>query len=125
MVSRAAARKILQTYGKAWTKQDVPLILSIFSKDGTYQERWYEQPFKGHKAIARYWTEKVVKEQSNIHCRLLNYWVCGNVIFAEFEASFYSSTKRAGKHGKWVGIFELKGNKIKKFREYWHYKTTP
>ncbi len=124
MVSRAAARKIIQTYGKAWTKQDVPLILSIFSKDGSYQERWYEQPFKGHRAIAKYWTEKVVKEQSKIKFRLINYWVCGNVIFAEFWVSFHTNVEKANKRGKWVGIFEIKGGKIKKFREYWRTKTT-
>lgn len=124
MVTRATARNILSTYGKAWEDQDTNLILSIFAKNATYQERTFSKPFKGHKGIASYWNEKVVKEQSKIKFKLLNYWVFGNVIVAEWEAWFYTNVEKANKHMREVAIMETKAGKITHNREYWHSKTT-
>ena len=58
MIGKAAAKRILETYGKAWMGQDIPLILSIFTEDASYQERVFSAPFKGHNEIAQYWKEK-------------------------------------------------------------------
>jgi limonene-1,2-epoxide hydrolase len=50
---------------------------------------------------------------------LLNYYICGNVIVAEWDASFNSNIENKRIHIREVGIFELKGNKIKSLREYY------
>ncbi len=119
MVTRGTARKILRTYGKAWITRDTKLILTIFTKDATYRERWYEKPFRGHKGIASYWDHKVVKGQSKIKFKVLNYWVVKDTMIAEWEAWFYNRVKKKNRHLKEVGIFEMKGNKVKSLREIW------
>lgn len=120
MVSRKAAGKILRTYGKAWTAKDTKLILSIFTRDATYSERWYEPKYKGHGGIANYWDTKVVNGQSKIRFKVLNYWTVGNTIIAEWEAWFHNEVKKKNRHLREVGIFEMKGGKVRSFREIWH-----
>ena len=76
---------ILRIYGEAWVEQDTDKILSIFCKEGTYQERAFEKPFKGHAQIASYWKKKVCEEESDISFKLLNYYTFGIVVVAEWE----------------------------------------
>jgi len=122
MVTDKIAQRILKTYKEAWVEQDIDKILSIFAEDGTYHERVFEKPFRGHKQIAGYWKRKVCEEQSKIKFKLLNYYICGEVIIAEWDATFYSNIKHAKIRMKEVGIFEIKRNKIKSLREYWQSK---
>jgi ketosteroid isomerase-like protein len=126
MVTRAAAERILDTYKRAWEEQDVSLILSIFTKDGVYHERalWPKYRYVGHKGIAEYWRTKVVGEQSNIRFKLRKFWVSGDTIIAEWDAWFYTKEVKANMHLREVAIMELKGNKIKNYREFWHSQTT-
>jgi ketosteroid isomerase-like protein len=125
MLTRQAARKILNTYGRAWTKRDTSLILSIFEKDATYWEKWYGSPHKGQKGIAAYWNDTIVGKESQIKFKVLNYWIAGNTILAEWEARFkknYPGVKRKNKHLRGMLILEMKGNKIKSLREIWQKK---
>ena len=119
MIERKTAEKILKAYGKAWVSQDVNKILSIFAEDGIYQERAFEKPFAGHRQIRNYWQKKVVEDQSDIKFRLLNFYVDGNTVIAEWEASFYSNAEKARIRIKEVAILEIESNKIKSLREYW------
>lgn len=79
----------------------------------------FEAPYKGHAGIAAYWKAKVVDEQSDIKFKLLDYYISGDVVIAEWEASFYSNIKKARIHIKEVAIIEVKDSKIKSLREYW------
>jgi len=119
MVSRKIAEEILKKYEEAWVNQDVDKILSIFTEDGIYHERVLEKPFIGHKQIKKYWQSKVVEEQSNIKFKLLNFYIEGEILIAEWDASFDSNIKKARIHIKDVAIMEIKNNKIKSLREYW------
>ena len=125
MISDSSAKKILKTYGEAWVKQDTKKILSIFAKDGIYHERVLKKPFIGHKEIKKYWQTKVVEEQSKIKFNLLNYYICGDVVVAEWDASFDSSIENARIHIREVAILEIKNDKIKSLREYWHVEQSP
>jgi ketosteroid isomerase-like protein len=118
MVTRATARKVIATYGKAWATQSVPLILSIFTKDARYYERVFAPPFKGHRGIAKYWKEKVVEDQSNIRFKLIGFWVSGNTVFAEWEA-WFNSREKVHRHIREAELLVFRGNKIKEIREYW------
>lgn len=118
-MSEEVAKKILKTYEEAWIEQDIDKILSIFKENGIYHERVLKAPFKGYKEIANYWKSKVCEEQSNIKFKLLNYYICGDVVIAEWDASFDSSVENAKIHIKEVAIMEIKENKIKSLREYW------
>ncbi len=84
-----------------------------------------KEPFKGHQEIKEYWETKVVKEQSNIKFKLFNYYICGNTIIAEWEASFNSNVEKAWIHMKEVAILEIENEKIKSLREYWQSEKLP
>ena len=120
MVDEKTVKKIIKTYEEAWVGQDIDKILSIFHKGAIYHERVLEEPFRGHKEIGEYWKTKVVKEQSDIKFKLLNYYICGDVVIAEWDASFYSNIENARIHIKEVAIIEIEDHKIKSLREYWH-----
>lgn len=117
MVPRETVLGALETYGKAWVEQDPLLILTIFTPDATYRERVFENPFRGHDEIKRYWQEKVVEEQSNISFALLNTYIDGDTAIAEWEASFTDPDGK--KRIREVAILEFEGNRIKSLREYW------
>ncbi len=119
MVDKRTVKKIMKIYEEAWVGQDINKVLSIFHKNGIYHERVLKKPFIGHKGIRAYWKRKVVEEQSNIKFKLLNYYICGNTVIAEWDASFYSNIQNARIHIKEVGIFEIENGKIKSLREYW------
>jgi ketosteroid isomerase-like protein len=125
MVTKETVKNVLKIYGEAWVNQDIDKILSIFKKDGIYHERVLEKPFKGHKEIKEYWKTKVVEEQSNIKFKLLNFYICGDTVIAEWEASFNSNIENARIHMKEVAILEMEDNKIKSLREYWQCEKVP
>ncbi len=125
MITDVLAKSILKTYEEAWVEQDVDKILSIFEENGIYHERVLKEPMVGHSEIAAYWQSKVCEEQSDIVFKLLNYYISGNTIIAEWEASFNSNIINARYHLKSVAVLEIKHDKIHSFREYWHSEKTP
>jgi len=126
MISNKIVKKILKTYEEAWIEQDIGKILSIFAKDGEYYERAFQEPFKGHKSISKYWQTKVVEEESNIKFKLLNHYICGDIVIAEWDASFDSNIENTRIHIKEVAILEInRDNKIKSLREYWQSESFP
>ena len=125
MVDIKTAESILKTYEDAWVNQDPEKILSIFKEDGIYHEKVLEKPYIGHEQIRQYWQSKVVEEQSDIQFKLLNYYIDGDVIIAEWDASFNSNLKKARIHIKEVAILEMKGSKIRSLREYWRAEKSP
>ena len=119
MVTHEQARVLLTTYQEAWVEQDPDLILSIFHEDASYHERAFEPPFRGHEEIRTYWQEKVVQEQQDIEFELLNTYVDGDTIIAEWEVRLFSAVKQQRLHMKEVAILEVRGQKIQSLREYW------
>jgi uncharacterized protein (TIGR02246 family) len=86
-ITRDEAVKLLQTYGEAWVKQDPDLILTIFTPDATYHDP-KEPENHGHAGIRAYWVSKVQGEQTDITFQLLNTWVDGDTVIAEWSAQF-------------------------------------
>ncbi len=124
MLDEKTVKAILKTYGEAWMEQDIEKILSIFTGDGTYHEKVLKEPLKGHKELAEYWKTKVCEEQSEITFKLLNYYICGDTVVAEWDASFNSNIENARIHIREVAILEIEGGKIKSLREYWQSEKT-
>jgi len=122
MVNTTIAEKTIRTYGKAWTTQDSDLILTIFAKGAVYQERSFGKPYIGHDSIKEYWENKVCREQKDIKFKLLNCYIAGNIVVAEYDVRFFNNKKQLPVHIKEVGIFEFSGNKVRSLREYWHVK---
>lgn len=119
MVDENVVKKILKTYEEAWVERDVDKIASIFTEDGVYHERVLREPFRGRDEIRKYWQSKVVEEQSDIQFRLLNTYICGDTVIAEWEAAFNSNVENARIRMREVAILEIKGGKIRSLREYW------
>ena len=62
----------------------------------------------------------MVKGQSRIRFKVLNYWAVKDTIIAEWEAWFYNEVKRKSRHIREVCIFEMRGGKVRSLREVWH-----
>jgi len=56
---------------------------------------------------------------SDIKFKLLNYYIDGDILVAEWDASFNSAEKNNRVHIKEIAIMEISGDKIKSLREYW------
>lgn len=120
MVSIETVDEVLKIYEDAWVNQDPDKILTIFTKDAVYHERILQEPFGGHKEIKKYWQDKVVEEQSDIKFKLLNVYISGDVVTAEWDASFFNKKKNKRIHITEAAIIQFEGDKIKSIREYWH-----
>jgi ketosteroid isomerase-like protein len=122
MVTRKTMLEVIGKYKKAWINRDPDAILEIFTNDAVYKERSFARPFVGHAGIRRYWTDKVVGEQEKIRFRLLNLFIDGDNVLAEWEVKFYDKKRKVNIHLREAEVFEMKGNKIARVREYWHSK---
>lgn len=113
-------KKVMKKYGKAWENQDTNLILECFIKKGIYQESPLSKSYKGHKEIAKFWNEVVVKDTANIKFNLGKCYISknGKIGFAEWQCkNIYKNRKN-----KMVGIMilKMKGDKITYLNEYWN-----
>jgi uncharacterized protein (TIGR02246 family) len=118
-VNRQDAREVIDTYIKAWETQDADLIVSIFTPDATYHERVLQAPIPDRDAIRRYWETKVMREQANIKCELLNMYVDGDTVIAEWEAEFDDLAKSMRKRMREIAVLVFEGRLISSLREYW------
>lgn len=112
-------RQTIDTYIQAWTKQDPDLIVTIFTDHATYHERVLGEPIRDRAGIRHYWETKVVHEQANIECELLNLYLDGNTATAEWEAHFDDLPQGVRKRMREVAILVFDGPRIASLREYW------
>lgn len=119
MPTKDEAREILDTYIKAWETQDPDLIVTIFTEAATYHERVLSDPIPGREAIRDYWQTKVVRDQANILCELLNFYVDGSTVIAEWQAEFDDLAQGVRKRMREIAVLEFDGDLIASLREYW------
>lgn len=118
-LTREHVAEVLDTYIKAWEEQDPDLIVTIFAREATYHERVLADPIPDRDAIREYWETKVVRDQANIRCRLLNFYIDGDTVIAEWEARFDDVAQGVRKRMREVAILEFDGPLIESLREYW------
>lgn len=125
-MTREEAIILLNTYGKAWEKQDPDLILTIFTPDATYNDP-KEPENHGHAGVRAYWMSKVVGEEKNIKFKLLNTWVSGESadVIAEWYAEFIDTKRNVQIKMTEVAIFTTRGGKFSSLREYYKSEKTP
>lgn len=119
MLDRETVLNVIKIYKESWENQDSVKILSIFTNDARYHERVLKKPYNGHAEIKKYWETKVVEEQSNIKFELLNLYIDGSTVIAEWDAKFNNLKKGTRVHMIEVAILEFAGDKIQSLREYW------
>jgi uncharacterized protein (TIGR02246 family) len=118
-LTRQEAREVLDTYIRAWVSQDPDLIVTIFTEAATYHERVLGDPIPGRNAIRDYWQSKVVESQANVEVQLLNVYLDGETVIAEWEAQFDDLAQGVRKRMREIAVLVFKGSLICSLREYW------
>jgi hypothetical protein len=118
-LTREDARHVLDIYIRAWETQDPDLIVTIFTENATYHERVLDDPIPDRAAIRRYWQSKVVEAQANIRCELLNLYLDGSTVIAEWEAEFDDIAQGVRKRMREIAVLVFEGRLIASLREYW------
>jgi ketosteroid isomerase-like protein len=118
-LTKQDVREVLSRYIWAWENQDPALIVTIFTEGATYHERVMGEPIRGRDGIRDYWQTKVVRDQANITCELLNLYLDGATAVAEWEATFDDVTQGARKRMREVALLTFEGSLIASLREYW------
>lgn len=117
--TRQEAREVLEIYIQAWEKQDPDLIVNIFTEDATYHERVLGEPIPDREAIRQYWVDKVVNSQANISCELLDFYLDGPAVIAEWVAEFDDVQAGVRKRMREIAVLIFDGRLISSLREYW------
>lgn len=122
-LTKQQARAVIDTYITAWETQDPDLIVTIFTPGATYHERVLQDPIPDREAIRRYWQSKVVEAQANITCKLLNLYLDGTTVIAEWEAQFDDVPQGVRKRMREIAVLTFEGELISSLREYWASET--
>ena len=117
--TRALGRRLVDTLGKAWSKADVPLLMSVFSDDAAFVETPFAEPRRGGEAILLYWRDVPV-HQAEITFASGEIYAAGPWFSTEFKITF--RRRRTGEPVEARGaIFcETDGERITEMRMYWH-----
>jgi hypothetical protein len=118
-LTRQEARETLDIYIRAWESQDPDLIVTIFTESATYHERVLKDPIPDRNAIRDYWQSKVVKAQANIKVQLLNVYLDGETVIAEWLAEFDDVTQGVRKRMREIAVLVFEGGLVSSLREYW------
>jgi ketosteroid isomerase-like protein len=116
---RALGRRLIDSFGDAWSGANVDLMMSVYSPDAVFVETPFSEPLRGLEAIRRYWLE-VPYNQSEITFRSGEIYGAGPWFSTEFKCVF-----RRRRTGEWVdargAIFcETQDGRISEMRMYWH-----
>lgn len=117
-MTKEEAIKLIEIYGRAWETRDPELIITIFTEDATYNDP-KEPENIGIAAIKRYWETKVIGEQQDIKFNLLNVWVDGENVIAEWHATFVKHKESVFVDMTEVAIFGVRDGKFSSLREYY------
>jgi uncharacterized protein (TIGR02246 family) len=118
-LTRQEARAVLDTYIRAWETQDPGLIVTIFTEDATYHERVLGNPIPDRNAIREYWQSKVVESQANLKVQLLNVYLDGETVIAEWLAEFDDLAQGIRKRMREIAVLVFEDGLVSSLREYW------
>ncbi len=113
------ARRLVDTFGRGWARQDAELLLSVFSDDAVFREGPFGQAHEGLAAIRGYWADTSY-HQSEGTFSSGEIFTVGPWFSVEFKSVF-----RRRRTGEWVDVrgalfCELDDEKISEMRMYWH-----
>jgi hypothetical protein len=118
-LTRQEARETLDTYIRAWESQDPDLIVTIFTEGATYHERVLKEPIPDRNAVRDYWQSKVVESQGNIKVQLLNLYLDGETVIAEWLAEFDDLAQGIRKRMREIAVLVFEDGLVSSLREYW------
>jgi ketosteroid isomerase-like protein len=117
-MTKEEAGRLIEIYGRSWETRDPELIVTIFTDDATYNDP-REPENIGIGAIKKYWQTKVIGEQDNIKFNLLNLWIDGETVIAEWHATFRKFQENILVDMTEVAIFGTRDGKFSSLREYY------
>ncbi len=117
--SGALLARLMEDYRRAWETRDADLVVSLFTEDATYLADPFNEAAVGHAGIRRYW-EQAVGSHKDIRFRWHALSSTGNLHVVEWEAEFTRRDSGRRIHLRGVMVLELRGERIFRFREYWH-----
>jgi ketosteroid isomerase-like protein len=120
-MTKERAMELIKIYGEAWESRDADRILEVFTPGATYFDP-KEGLQKGHAGIKAYWESKVIGSQKDIRFKLLNLWLDGETVIAEWNAVFTDTARNLLIDMTEVAIFTVEGDQFSSLREY--YRTT-
>jgi len=111
--------RIFETYKRAWESRDADLVLTIFTEDAIYHEDPFDRAMAGHEAIRRYW-KRATRKQRNIEFQWSPVCSSGNLHMVDWKANYTLADGSGKAELRGSMIVELRGERIARFREYWH-----
>jgi len=110
---------VIRDFCAAWSRLDIDELMAYFSDDAIYHNM-PGPPASGREAV-RKTIEGFLKGWQQTEWEVLNIVASGNVVFAER----IDRTDAGGRHVDLplVGVFELEGEKIKAWRDYFDLNT--
>ena len=115
----ATARGLIDTFGRAWARQDAELLLSVFSDGAVFREGPFGEALEGLEAIRTYWAD-ISYHQSEGTFTSGEIFTVGPWFAVEFKCLF-----RRRRTGEWVDVrgalfCETEDENISEMRMYWH-----
>ena len=119
MPQRSVLTRVMRRYKRAWETRDPQLAAALFTEDAEYHEDPFDQPLRGTDAIRRYWAE-ATGGQRDIRFEWQPVVETRSAGVVTWQASFKRT--RTGKRVSLRGVMllELRGERIARFREFWH-----
>lgn len=115
----AIARRLVDTFGRGWARQDAELLLSVFSDAAVFREGPFGKAHEGLASIRGYWAD-ISYHQSEGTFSSGEIFTAGPWFSVEFKSVF-----RRRRTGEWVDVrgalfCETAEEKISEMRMYWH-----
>jgi hypothetical protein len=113
---------ILVKYKRAWKGRDPRLAIELFTPDATYGEDPFDvRPMRGLREIEDYWA-KVPRFQKNIRLTHGPVFRLGQPGFGGRNGPHAALRFQTRESIRLRGVMfcELRGDKIRRFWEYWH-----
>ncbi len=121
---RAAARRFLERYKKAWETRDAALAASLFTRDAHYWETPFNEVAVGREAVRSYW-QRATEKQEHIRFSVGHHYLTRYHLVAEWICHY--TDKGSGERRELAGVLlaDFYGGQVRTFREYWHRRVLP
>ncbi len=111
--------RLMERYKRAWEEKNPDLAAELFADDIEYPETPFGPPACGRDGLKRYWTEAIA-DQTDIRFSWTNMFLEGDRGALEWECTYETKSTGARATLKGAMFFLFEGERIKRFREYWH-----
>jgi nuclear transport factor 2 (NTF2) superfamily protein len=115
----------LKGYEEAWETLDADKAAALFTRDATYRDNPYADPYRGRQGIRDYWTT-VTNDQEDIDFRYEVLAVSNRTGIAHWHSEFTQKSSGSGiiLDGIFVLVFTPEGL-CQSLKEWWHVQVNP